>query len=861
MVFSRFIGIAAALAPVAFASNTTIASRPWLDRSLPTETRLDQLMLQLNESQIYAMVQGDTVLEDNGTGVSACIGHITGNTSLGIPAICMGDGPAGVGNSLNNVTAFPAPVLYAATWNTTKLYLFGQALGQEHKRKARNVVLSPTINILRSPLWGRAGETFSEDPFLTSRLAVAETLGIQSQNMLACPKHFAAYNQDKNRFGLDPEWEAYDSIVDKRVLHELYFPAFKAAVQEGNAAAIMCSYNRLNGAYTCENPWLLDILKKDWGFDGFVVADWYFSDRSTVAAANAGLDSSMPGGSLEPSYGFPAFYGDLLAEAVDNGSVPWSRVEDMVKRLWRPMIEFGAIDEPVTGSSDAVARTQAHLDLAQELVEEGTVLLKNENSTLPIDGTRYKTIAVFGIDATNASQVTENHGGFVIDSTMVVQTPFDHIKLQGEKQNISVIYSEAYPGTGTFPQIPSSMFPGGLNVTYWTTADFTGPVNQTLTVTNITSASYPPELWVSYPQVFSSKYTGTFMPNATGLYHFSLTGQGDALLYIDNVIVANMSGANFGNTVQGIANLTANVPVPITMHYSMGTSLSTGAYGITLGVSVANSTRDSEADALAALADLSIIFVSDRFSEGADNNLGLSLPGDQDTIISRLSALSKKTLVVLNTNSAILMPWINEVDAVMEAWYSGQQVGLALANLLYGEVNPSGKLPLTFPKSLNDTVQIWESLETEFVEGLYVGYKWYDEHNIEPLFPFGHGLSYTSFNLSSLTVESINTTTAPSVLATTTLVNTGEVPGKQVIQLYVSYPEAAQEPPKLLKGFEKVYLEAGQETEVSFLVAKADLRIWDETAGVEDWRLINGTYTFMVGFSAADILLGKEIIL
>lgn len=169
-MFSQFIGIATALAPITFASNVTIASRPWLDKSLSTETRLDQLMLQLNESQIYAMVQGDTVLEDNGTGVSACIGHITGNTSLGIPAICMGDGPAGVGNSLNNVTAFPAPVLYAATWNTTKLYLFGQALGQEHKSKARNVVLSPTINILRSPLWGRAGETFSEDPFLTSHL-------------------------------------------------------------------------------------------------------------------------------------------------------------------------------------------------------------------------------------------------------------------------------------------------------------------------------------------------------------------------------------------------------------------------------------------------------------------------------------------------------------------------------------------------------------------------------------------------------------------------------------------------------------------------------------------------------------------
>lgn len=772
----------------------------------------------------------------------------------------MGDGPAGVGNSLNNVTAFPAPVLYASTWNTTKLYLFGQALAQEHKSKARNIVLSPTINILRSPLWGRAGETFSEDPFLTSRLAVAETLGIQSQKMLACPKHFAAYNQDKNRFGLDPEWVAYDSIVDKRVLHEVYFPAFKAAVQEGKAASIMCSYNRLNGEYACENKWLLDTLKVDWGFDGFVVADWYFSDRSTVAAVNGGLDISMPGGALDTSYGFPAYYGDLLVEAVDNGSVTWSRVEDIVKRLWRPMIEFGVINEPVTGSSDAVARTQEHLDLAQALVEEGAVLLKNEDATLPLSGSKYKSIAVFGLDATNQSQVTENHGGFVIDSTMVTQAPFDWIKNYGENQNITVQYGEAYPGTGTFAQVPSSMFQD-LNVTYWTTTDQSGPINQTLVVQNITAATYPAELWVSYPQVFSSKHTGKFMPTTTGLYHFSMTGQGDALLYVDNVLISNMSGANFGNTVQGIANLTANSTVSIELDYSMGTSLSTGAYGITLGVSVGNITRDLEADALASQADLSIIFVSDRFSEGHDNNIGLSLPGNQDALIARLSALSKKTLVVLNTNSAVLMPWIADVDAVMEAWYSGQQVGIALAKLLYGEVNPSGKLPMTFPQKLEDTVQIWLELSTNFTEGLYVGYKWYDEHNITPLFPFGHGLSYTSFSLAGLELSTVNSSTSSAVVATTTLTNTGDVKGKQVVQLYVAYPDAAQEPPKLLKGFEKVELEAGESSEVSFLVEKDELRIWDETVGIEDWRLVSGEYTFILGFSATDLLLNATVVL
>ncbi|KAG4026647.1 hypothetical protein MFRU_038g00510 [Monilinia fructicola] len=839
------------------ATNITLTDWPWLNVTLPAEQRLELLFAQLNTSQIYAFVQGDTVLEDEGTGVSACVGHISGSPNLGLPSICMGDGAAGVGNSLNNVTTFPAPVLSASTWNTSLMYQYGRALGAEQKAKARNVVLSPTINILRSPLWARAGETFSEDPHLTAKLAVAQILGIQSQKMLACPKHLAAYNQDTNRFGLDPEWVAYDSVVDKRVMHELYLPAFKAAVIEGNAASIMCSYNRLNGHYTCENEWLLRILKDDWGFDGFVVADWYFSVRSTVASAMAGLDISMPGGTFIQSFGLPDYYGDLLVEAVDNGSVPFSRVEDMAKRLWRPMFEFGVVDEPVTGSEKGVARTQDHLDLTQTLAEEGIVLLKNTNATLPIDVSKYKTIGVFGIDGTNASQVSENHGGFVIDKTLVTSSPLEEIIKHGKEQNISVSYSEAYPGTGTFPQVPSNMFLDGLNVTYWTTANWTGPVNQTVKVENITSGTYPTQLWQAWPQVFSSEYNGTFMPNTSGIYHFSLTGQGDGLLYIEEKLIANMSRANFGNTVQGIANLTAGNPVSLSLKYSMGYSISYGAYGITLGVSVGNITRYVDADTLAASVDLSIIFVSDRFSEGTDNGLGLSLPGDQDAIIQRLARLSKKSLVVLNTNSAILMPWLEDVDAVMEAWYSGQQVGLAIGNLLFGEVNPSGKLPITFPRSLNDTVQIGQSVETEFVEGLYVGYKWYDEHEVKPLFPFGHGLSYTTFNLSSLRLDISNATS--SIIVSTILTNTGALPGKQVVQLYVSHPTSANEPPKLLKGFEKVHLEVNQTNEVSFVVEKEDLNIWDET--IEDWAFVHGEYIFKVGFSAEDILLDEMIYL
>lgn len=780
----------------------------------------------------------------------------------------MGDGPAGVGNSLNNVTTFPAPVVAASTWNTSMQYAYGQALAREHLGKGRNVVLAPTINILRSPLWARAAETFSEDPWLTARMAVAGVEGIQSQGALACPKHLAAYNQDTNRFGVGPEWVAVDAEVDRRVLHELYLPAFKAAVREGDAASVMCSYNRLNGYYACENDWLLNqTLRRDWGFEGFVVADWYFSTRSTVGAVMAGLDISMPGGDLTDSYGFPDYYGKPLIEAVRNGSVPSARIDDMVARVWRYMFKLGQIDDPVTGDSLAHVRTQDHLDLAQRMVEDGAVLLKNAESTLPLSSAKYSKIAVFGADATTEAQISENHGGFVIDSTTVVQAPLDALQRRGATDNISVRYAEAYPGTGQFPTIPSRMFRGGgVRATYWATAGFTGPVNQTVElVPNITAASYPADLWQSWPQVFSAVYEGVFLPNATGTYHFSLVGQGTALLYLGGTLVANMSHTNFGNTVQGVANLEAGAEVPLLLRYDMGHSLSTGAYGVTLGVDLGNSAaRDAEADALARWADVSIVFASDRLSEGADGGaLGLSLPGDQDDVIARLSQLSKNTVVVLNTNSAVLMPWESGVDAVLEAWYSGQQVGLALERLLFGDVSPSGKLPLTFPRALEDAVQISDAVDVPYSEGLYVGYRAYDASGVEPLFPFGHGLTYSNFSLGEIAVTrdsgGSSSENKTSVSVTATLKNEGLVEARQVVQLYVGCPEPAHEPPKLLKGFEKVALRAGESTLVELRVNLDDLRVWD--TGADGWVFVNGTYDFMLGFSAGDITLRQELLL
>ncbi|KAK7963758.1 beta-glucosidase [Apiospora saccharicola] len=809
------------------------AQQPWLDASLPFEGRLLAFLGTLNETQKHAI----------------------GNRTLGIPDICMGDGPAGVGNSLNNVTTFPAPVVAASTWNTSLQYAYGQALAREHLGKGRNVVLAPTINILRSPLWARAAETFSEDLWLTARMAVAGVQGIQSEGALACPKHLAAYNQDTSRFGEGPEWVAVDAQVDRRVLHELYLPAFKAAVQEGDAASVMCSYNRLNGYYACENDWLLNqTLRRDWGFEGFVVADWYFSTRSTVGAVMAGLDISMPGGDLTASYGFPDYYGGLLLDAVRNGSVLSARIDDMVARVWRYMFKLGQMDNPaLTGDSLAHVRTQQHLDLAQQMVEDGAVLLKNDESTLPLSAAKYAKIAVFGVGATNQSQVSENHGGFVIDSTMVVQAPPGRSeKARRGREHFGQV-RRGIPGHGAVPYGPVEPVQGGQgagNLLY--NRQLHGARQPNLTCPQHHRGRVPRR-----PVASSRPSTrARSCPTRRGRTTSPLAGQGTALLYLGGDLVANMSHANFGNTVQGVVHLEAGTEVPLVLRYDMTHSLSTGAYGVTLGMPKPTPSRAGPISASSSPRT--------ACPKGADGGaLGLSLPGDQDALIASLTKISKKTVVVLNTNSAVLMPWEGEVDAVLEAWYSGQQVGLALERLLFGDVSLSGKLPLTFPRTLGDAVQISDAVDVPYAEGLYVGYRAYDANGVEPLFPFGHGLTYSNFSLSGIAATwdsgPGNNKNRTSVSVTATLRNEGRVDARQVVQLYVAYPEQAHEPPKLLKGFKKVALGARETALVELRVDIDDLKVWD--AGADGWVFVNGTYDFMLGFSAGDILLHQELLL
>jgi beta-glucosidase len=389
-------------ADAATVAETSSAPRQaWLDSALSAQQRARAAVDAMTFDEKLSWLQGDTALDANGTGINACIGHLPAIERLGLPALCFGDGPAGVDNGLTRVTEFPAPIAGASTWDVELMNAYGTALGEEHAGKSRNVVLAPTINILRTPRWGRAAESLGEDPYLTGRLAVALIEGIQSRHVIATPKHFVANNQDTLRFGDAPAYSAIDVHVSERALREIYFPAFEAAVRESHAGSLMCSYNRVNGIYACEYPALDAVLRGEWKFDGFVVSDWYFGHRSTLAAARAGLDVSMPGGS--GNFGFPAFYGKPLREAFTSGALPRERLDLMVENILRPVFRLGLIEhERGDGAegkrtADSDVRTDAHRALALKIASRGVVLLKNRRALLPLS-VNAGTVDVIGDD-------------------------------------------------------------------------------------------------------------------------------------------------------------------------------------------------------------------------------------------------------------------------------------------------------------------------------------------------------------------------------------------------------------------------------------------------------------------------------
>ncbi|HET9060640.1 MAG TPA: glycoside hydrolase family 3 C-terminal domain-containing protein, partial [Acidimicrobiales bacterium] len=704
------------VAPGLGSSAAAAASCPWVGSTAPVSQRVGQVMSAISQSQELQLVYGAG---------GSYVGNVPAIPALCIPSINLQDGPQGPGDGLNGVTQLPAPVAAASSWDTSLEQQYGTVVGAEQAGKGANVDLGPTVNIVRDPRWGRAFEALGEDPYLSGQLGAAYVQGVQSQGILAQVKHLAVYNNETNRNS-----SSDDDVVSERAMQEIYLPAFQAAVQAG-VGSVMCAYSWPNGSPACQQDYLLNVLNNQFGFQGFVTSDWG-GTQSAAPSIEAGesMDMSGSAGCCTDTY-----FGSQLAGEIGN-AVPRAYLDDAVERILTALFASGIMDSGNTGSTSNAVSTSGHVNTALQTAEEGTVLLKNAGSLLPLSAGSVTSIAVIG---TNANPGLS-----------------DQACAYGSPQTV-------YPYSG-----------GG-----------SGCVN----------ASTSPQSPLSAIQAAA--------PGATVTYN---------------------DGSN-----------------------------------------------QSSAVAAAQSAKVAIVFGGYDETEGSDI-AGIDLGTSEDNLISAVAAANPNTIVVLNTGSAVTMPWLSSVASVLESWYPGQEDGPALANILFGNFDPSGHLPVTFPTSLS---QVPASTAAEFPgangqvlysEGIDVGYRWYQSKGLTPLFPFGYGLSYTTFSYSNLSIAGLNSSGVATVTATVS--NTGGRAGADVAQLYVGDPSSTGEPPWQLKGFQRVSLNPGASTTVSFSVPVHDLTYWSGPgAGTYPsawsgpnpngggWTAPAGTYQIGVGGSSANLAL------
>jgi beta-glucosidase len=672
------------------------------------DAHADWLIAQMTSSEKVQLVHG-TAGAPRGV-----VGYVPGITRLGIPSLYLADGSVGVGNSVGQATALPSSIASAASWDVAEAYKYGTVIGSDMRAYGINVNLGGNINLIgREPRDGRTFETKGEDPILAGKITAAHLHGIQDQHVMTGIKHFALNDQETSR-------TFANAVIDERSARESDLLAFEIGIKDSNVQSVMCAYNLVNGVYSCENSRLLnDILKGDWAFPGFVMSDWG-ATHSSYQAAIAGLDQEQP----------DSLYFATLDRAVQSGQLSQARLDNMVHRILRAMLVSGLFDYP---SVPGPLSTSANETIAQEVEEQGAVLLKNAGGQLPLNPSASTKIAIIG---SHADIAVLSGGG----SAQV--TPIGGAAL-----------SESNPGS-------------------W------------------------PAIWDPSSPL--------------------------------NAVRAMAPGA--------------------TVQYDDGTNATSAA-------------------TLANACDVAIVFVSQLASEGMD------LPGlnftdvihsiakvDQDALVTAVAAANPHTAVVMENGGAQVMPWLGSVSAVLEAWYPGQAGANAIANILFGKVNPSGKLPITFPASVNDlprpvipsTPDNTAEVQVNYAEGFNVGYKWFDANGLTPLFAFGFGLSYTTFAISNATVTNALSTANPGIQVTFNLQNTGGLAGAEVAQVYVGLPASTGEPPKRLIGWKKVSLTPGETQLVAIDVDANDsshpFSYWDAARGA--WLMATGDYTVYLGNSS-----------
>ncbi|PWU08529.1 MAG: glycosyl hydrolase [Terriglobia bacterium] len=735
--FAAAFGLVSALLAPVMAQRHAQQSQPagpWMDKSLSPDRRAELVVAQMTLEEKIQLVHG-TGMEDFGPSPSPDLirsnggaGFVPGIPRLGLPDLNMADSAVGVARSGRRgryATPLPSALALAATWDARMGYAYGSLIGRELRDQGYNVSLGGGVNIAREPRNGRNFEYQGEDPILAGKMVAQYIRGIQDQNILGDIKHYALNDQETGRYFANVK-------ADRRTMRETDLLAFEIGIKEGRPGMVMCSYNLINGDYGCENDYTLNqVLKKAWGFPGFVISDW-FATHSAEKAARAGLDMEQPG---------DRYFGTALKEAIQNRDVPTSRLDDMVRRILRSEFATGIVDNP---PARKVPDVIGGMEVAQTIAERSMVLLKNAGGVLPLDPGGLKRIAVIGSHADVG--VLSGGGSAQVDP----------------------------PGGNAVPPPPVQQKSGETDL----------------------EAIFGTVVWQPSSPLKAIR-------------------------------------AKAGRAV---------------VEYEGGSEIAAAA-------------------AAAKRADVAIVFVNQPSTEGRD--LTLTLPDNQDALVSAVAAANARTIVILETGGPAAMPWIGEVSAAVEAWFPGIRGGEAIANLLFGDMNPSGKLPVTFAKNEADLPHpklfeppvkrgplegIRETVppfDVDYQEGLKVGYKWFDAENREPLFPFGHGLSYTNFAYSGLKVT-------PQAIAFTVR-NTGKRAGIETAQVYTSLPAAANEPPKRLVGWEKVELQPGESKTVTIAADPLYFSIFNVEK--DSWEVIPGTYTIRVGTSSRDLPLSGMVAL
>ena len=757
---------------------------------------------------------------------------------LGIPSIRMADGPLGVRGE--PATAFPSGIAMSATFNPKLIGGVAKAIAEETKYFGKNMILGPCVNLSRTPFGGRNFESFGEDPFLTSSLAREYVSNVREQNVLSSVKHFALNEQEYERMTIDVH-------ADTRAMYELHFPAFHAAIEAG-ASSVMASYNRVNGTYASENSFLIqDVLKRDFGFQGFVVSDWE-ATHSTVPAALAGLDLEMPTG---------VYFSKSLRQAVDAGQVPIPVIDDKVRRILRSMDQAGLLDgkDREGGKGPDSADHQA---LARATANQSIVLLKNEDDLLPLHDVR--SIAVIGPNAMVNRAVG---GGSAMVNAYRKISPLHALqdrlgsavkieyamgaRLPDELELIGPTYLQQDLGSGR----------NGLTAEYFQDTKLQGEavLKRIDSQIDFDFVSKP----ATTPENFSARWTGYLTPPVSGSYELMLRSDDGVRLYIDDkLLISNWT--EHGATIdRAPVQMQAGQSYRIRLEYFQGR----GGAVLQMGWRLPGANDLEEALQVAARADTAIIFAglsSDFESEGFDRSQ-FQLPADQVELILRVAEVQPRLVLVLNSGSPVeLTPFLGKVKALVQAWYPGQEGALALADILSGLVNPSGKLPVTYLKRWEDSPAFGhypgEKGKVSYDEGVFLGYRHFDSQNIAPHFAFGYGLSYTQFTLQNVQLKRLRGANLAEVRAT--IANTGSRFGQEVVQVYVGQQKPSQPRPlKELKAFAKIGLRAGAQHQVVLRLpvsAFAQYRAADRK-----WVTEPGRYTIYVGTSSRDIVSTAEL--